>query len=245
MLMPSLIVALVALIGRAESRFGMQLFLEEPIILCPLTGLLLGDLGTGLAIGATLQLVFLGNMGIGAATPSDQVLGSVIATAVPILSGQDLAIGVALSLPVASFGQALTIFCRTTFNEFFLRKADQSAEKGDDVGITRAHISAGIVYCVLTAFIPAFVAVYAGTPVIESLVAMIPEKVISGLTAASKLMPALGFAILYNQMATKKNIVYFILGFAVVAYLKVDVLFIAVIACCVAYLVNALTTKVE
>lgn len=245
MVVKALLVALIALIGRAETRFGMQLFIEEPIVLCPLTGLVLGDVQTGLAIGAILQLVFLGNMGIGAATPSDQVLGSVIATAIPILSGQSLEVGVALSLPVASFGQALVILVRTTLNEFFLRQADEGALEGDDAKITRSHILAGVCYCLITAFIPAFLAIIIGTTAVEGVFAAIPAKVISGLKAASKLMPALGFATLYNQMYNKGNIVYFIMGFVIVAYLGVDILFVAALACCIAYIVNKLTPHVD
>lgn len=245
MLVEALLVAIIALIGRAETRFGMQLFIEEPLVLCTLTGAVLGDIATGLAIGATLQLVFLGNMGIGAATPSDQVLGSVIGTAIAILTGQGVEVGVALSLPVASLGQALVILIRTTLNEFFLRRADRGAAEGNDKLITQSHLLAGICYCVISAFIPAFLAVYAGTGVVENLVAVIPTKILSGLRAASKMMPALGFATLFNQMYSKNTLVYFILGFVLMAYLKVDILCIAALACCLAYIINSLTAHVD
>ncbi len=243
MLGNALIVGLVALLGRAESRFGMQLFLEEPIILCSLTGLLLGDLQTGLMVGATLQLVFLGNMGIGAATPADQVLGSVLATSIAILSGAGLEVAVALAVPVAALGQALVILVRTTFNVFFLRKAVAYADVGDTKGISTMHISAGVVYVILTAFIPAFIAILAGVPAVESLLSAIPEVVLSGLRAGSKLLPALGFAVLFTQMQNKNAWVYFALGFVIIAYFGIDTVGIAALAICLALIINSLTQK--
>jgi len=240
MLIPALLVGLVALIGRAEGRFGCQLFLEEPIVLCPLTGFLLGDPITGLLIGGTLQLVFLGNMGIGAATPADQVLGSVLATAIAILSNQGMEIAVALAVPVAALGQALVILVRTTFNVYFVKKARNYASEGDPAGVTRMQILTGIVYCIITAFVPAFFAILAGVPAVQGLLDMLPEVITSGLKAASKMLPGLGFAILFTQMYQKKYLVFFALGFVIVAYLGMDTVGLAALAVCVAVIFSLL-----
>ncbi|MDK2982390.1 MAG: fructoselysine/glucoselysine system component [Chloroflexota bacterium] len=245
MLLSAFLVGLVALLGRAETRFGMQLFIEEPLVMCSLTGLVLGDLKTGLAIGATLQLVFLGNMGIGASTPADQVLGSVLATAIAILSGAGLEVAIALAVPVAALGQALVILVRTTFNVFFLRKAVAYADVGNTKGIDTMHISAGVVYVILTAFLPAFIAVLAGVPAVQALLGAIPEVILSGLRAGAKLLPALGFAVLFIQMQGKNSWVYFMLGFLVVAYFGIDTVGIAALAVCIALIINSIHEKID
>ncbi|MBX5465797.1 MAG: PTS sugar transporter subunit IIC, partial [Clostridia bacterium] len=50
--------ALAFLAGFAyfSRRFMGDLFLERPIVLAPLTGLIMGDLHTGLVVGGTLEL---------------------------------------------------------------------------------------------------------------------------------------------------------------------------------------------
>ena len=54
-------------------------YLNRPIILGPLVGLILGDFTTGIVIGATLEVFFLGQMAIGSYIPPDAAVGGVLA----------------------------------------------------------------------------------------------------------------------------------------------------------------------
>ena len=58
-------------------------YLNRPIILGPLVGLILGDLTTGIIIGGTLEVFFLGQMAIGSYIPPDAAVGGVLGTALP------------------------------------------------------------------------------------------------------------------------------------------------------------------
>ena len=60
----------------------------RPIVVSPIVGLALGDLKTGLLIGATLELVFMGAIQIGGAVPPDVLVGSGLGTAFAIMNGQ-------------------------------------------------------------------------------------------------------------------------------------------------------------
>ena len=51
-------------------------------------GLVLGDLQSGLAIGASLELLFMGSISIGAYVPPDETIGGVLACAFAIQLGQ-------------------------------------------------------------------------------------------------------------------------------------------------------------
>ena len=57
-------------------------YLNRPIILGPLVGLILGDFTTGIVIGATLEVFFLGQMAIGSYIPPDAAVGGVLGTMV-------------------------------------------------------------------------------------------------------------------------------------------------------------------
>ena len=61
MLGQALMVGLVGAIGTFDFQLG-TLYAHRPIVLCPLVGLVLGDLQAGLMIGASLELLFMGNI---------------------------------------------------------------------------------------------------------------------------------------------------------------------------------------
>ena len=65
-------------------------YLNRPIILGPLVGLILGDFTTGIVIGATLEVFFLGQMAIGSYIPPDAAVGGVLGTAFAINAGPAL-----------------------------------------------------------------------------------------------------------------------------------------------------------
>src|ERR1700742_1700094 len=98
--MTYIIIALIAIFGHFEDFLGTTL-LSRPLVLGPLVGLVLGDLAQGVMIGATLELIFMGNIKIGAAIPPDVITGGVLATAFTILSGKGAAIALALAVPIS------------------------------------------------------------------------------------------------------------------------------------------------
>ena len=80
-LVQALLIALVAAAGQAAGDIGGNVMVNRPIVLAPLVGAILGDLQQGLIMGAALELIFLGVVSIGGATPSDSNMGSVLGTA--------------------------------------------------------------------------------------------------------------------------------------------------------------------
>lgn len=57
----AILLGLVAMIGNAEYLFGTCL-LSRPIVMGTLTGIVLGDIPTGVSLGATLELAFMGGI---------------------------------------------------------------------------------------------------------------------------------------------------------------------------------------
>lgn len=83
MLTQAILIGLIAAFGKFDYQLG-TLYAFRPIVLCPLVGLVLGDLQSGLAIGASLELLFMGSISIGAYVPPDETIGGVLP--VPSLS---------------------------------------------------------------------------------------------------------------------------------------------------------------
>jgi fructoselysine and glucoselysine-specific PTS system IID component len=95
-----LLITLIVMFGHMEDFLGSSL-LSRPLVLGPLVGLVLGDLTQGVIIGATLELIFMGNIKVGAAIPPDVITGGVLGTAFAIMSGKGAAIALAIAIPIS------------------------------------------------------------------------------------------------------------------------------------------------
>ena len=81
-------------------QISIQCGLYSPLFAATFTGLLLGDLQTGLIIGATLQLMTLGVATYGGATVPDYLSGAIMGTAYAIISGEGAEYGIAVAIPI-------------------------------------------------------------------------------------------------------------------------------------------------
>ena len=109
-MMSALLVGFVALFGFLECAIGNSM-VQRPIVMGPLVGLVLGDLQTGLLVGATLELAFMGNVTIGAALPPEITAGGILGTAFAITSGSGADVALALALPIAT----VALLVKTTY----------------------------------------------------------------------------------------------------------------------------------
>ena len=132
-----LITLVVWVITWAEAWFAYPM-INTPLVLCPIVGLLLGDLQAGIIAGATLQLVFLGVMQIGGTLPADASLGSVIGVAFSITLGQDVETALTFAVPIAALGSTFTLV-KYLINGLVNPYVEKLVEKGDTKGIERVH----------------------------------------------------------------------------------------------------------
>ncbi|MGC2920434.1 PTS sugar transporter subunit IIC, partial [Enterococcus faecium] len=70
-----------------EYTFGASM-MGRAVFTAPFVGLILGDLESGINIGATLESMFMGSIMEGSATPPEVYASSVLRTAIAIQSGQ-------------------------------------------------------------------------------------------------------------------------------------------------------------
>lgn len=189
----------------------------RPIISCSLTGLILGDLTTGVILGGTLEMLALGWMNVGAAMAPDGALAGVVSTILVIVGHQDIGTGIALAVPLAAAGQVLTIFVRT-ITVFFQHLADKFAAKGNTFGIEMCHV-AGMGLQFLRVAIPSVaIAAVAGTDVVNSALNAIPEVITRGLQVSGGFIVVVGYAMVINMMNAKSLMPFFFLGFLIAVF---------------------------
>lgn len=221
-LIQCILVSILAALMRWDGRVFGQCLTDLPLVAGPLVGLIFGDPGTGLIIGANLQLIFLGIVGIGGATPPDTLIGGVVGIVFAITADLDAETVVALAMPIAILGQMTGILCRmlcVRFNPVI----DKAAAEGNTKKIDRALWSGAWIFFVLT-FLPVFLGCYFGVDLVNTIVEWIPDLIMDGLNRASSLLPALGMALLMNFMFDKQTAPYFFLGFVLNAFLGLSLL---------------------
>ncbi len=208
-------------------QYGPHIGFRKPLLASLGVGIITGDIKTAIIIGATLELMRLGVNNIGAYVPPDVISGTVAGAGIGILSGADtsgaVATAIAVGVPVSLLVQQINMLIMT-FNITILHKADKVALKGDPTKLAYLHYLGGMMFF-LSRAIPVFLGVYFGSTYIQSVLDMIPDTILNGLTVASKIIPAVGLAMLLTLMLNDiKMIIFVIAGFVFNAYLGLPIL---------------------
>ena len=194
----------------------------SPVFAGFITGLIMGDLPTGLLIGANLQLVVLGVGTFGGASRIDATSGAVLATAFSVAQGLDPELAIAtIAVPVATLLTYFDILGRMT-TTYFAHRVDAAIERFDYKGIERNYLLGAIPWA-LSRALPVFFALAFGGAFVQTVVDLVKQYqwVADGLTLAGRMLPGLGFAILLRYLPVKRNLHYLAMGFGLTAMLTV------------------------
>lgn len=167
MLVKTLLIALVSFIGFLECGVGNSM-IQRPIVMGPLVGLVLGDVNAGLAVGATLELAFMGNVTIGAALPPEITAGSILGTALAIVSGNGTEAALALALPIATVALLIKNTYYLTARSWFLHKSDKYAAEGNAAGVDAMHMISFLSYDIVMSLVIA-ICFYCGSDAVPGL----------------------------------------------------------------------------
>ena len=229
MFVTALLLGLVGVFCILDSRILGRMNFERPLITCTIVGALLGDLQTGLTLGASIELMSLGIVNIGAAAPPDMNMAAIICAAFAILTDASAETALALAIPIAVLGQMLGVLMRTILSNL-THVADHAIAEGKFRKAWSMHIVWGTLLYSLMYFIPIFLSVYFGTDLVQKIVAFIPAWLTDGLNLGSKFLTAYGIALLLSTMLNRDLTVYFLLGFFFVGYLGLDITAVAIFA---------------
>lgn len=225
-MLQAILLGVVAFIAQSEYALGTSL-LSRPIVTGLFTGIVLGDVSAGVIMGATLELAFIGSFSVGASIPPDVVTGGILGTAFAITAGAGTETALLLGLPIAT----LTLILKNVYLGLLIpmmnQKADLYAADGNYKGVERMHLLAGFGLSLMLALVVS-ISFMVGSNTISNLLDMIPVFVQNGLSVATGLIPALGFAMLARLLINKQVAPYFFLGFALAAYLEIPVTGIAI-----------------
>lgn len=213
--MDIILVFIVAFIAGID-QFSLLESLYQPIVTGPIIGAILGQPSVGLTVGATFQLMTIGNMPVGGAQPPNAVIGGIMAVVFAVKSGMDAQAAVAAAYPFALLGQyAVTL--TFTVTSPIMAKADKMAEEADTKGINRLNMMTmaligalfGVVVCI---------GLIAGDGIGKAITKVADSEtwgwIMPALSAAGGMMRYVGFATLLKVMVSSETWGFYFMGFA-------------------------------
>lgn len=228
MLMHALMAALSVFICFAGNYLTGQSMMERPLVVGLVTGILMGDMKTGILMGAALEAVFLGNVNIGGVIAAEPVTATTLATTFAIISHAETKAAITLAIPIGMLAAFVVMFLKNVLMNVFAPALDDAARENNQKKIVALHYGTWALYYLIISAI-SFLGVLLGSGPVNALVENIPAKLMNGLSAAGGLLPAVGFAMLMKLLWDNKLAVFYLLGFILTAYLKLPAVAVAVV----------------
>ena len=184
-----------------------QVMVSRPVVCGPLLGYLLGDLKTGLIIGALLELLWINVKSIGAAIPPDATVVAITCTSLVLLLERTLQLSsdfqgpyriviIALTMPLGEVFRVIDVRQRK-LNAYFVHYLEREVSRGNFGAVKKVNylslflfFSKGTIFCLI--------AISTGVWFLPKLLAFLPYGILPGLDFAYRLLPALGLAVAFN-----------------------------------------------
>ncbi len=242
-LFQALLIGFVYYFANSAWNASLALYtLYKPMVCGLIVGLILGDLKTGIEMGLKVQLIFMGFMSTGGSMPSDSTIAGLVGTALaitlkPTLGDAALDAGLALAVAVGTLGTFLFIG-RMTWNTLFIQKAIDAAKEGNLKGLFLWHVIIPQTVLAFATIVPVTIFLSAlGDPAVVGWLNKMIGVGLRPLQVIGSLLPTVGIAMTLLAIGKKNTLPFFIIGFALSQYFKIDIIGITILGVMVAYLV--------
>lgn len=221
--------------------------ITRPLVAGLVSGLVLGDVPTGVIIGIAVQGVFIGLITPGGTVPADLSFVSYLGIPLAMVAGADPEVAVSLAVGFGVIGVAAWQVL-SVGNAAWAHLCDRYADEGNLNGIIRVNYLAQIGTFVLRGILP-FIILLAGATVADGLINFLQNSIpwlVEFLGVLGGALPAVGIAILILQIAPNfRMIIWFLLGWVLVAFLKLPTIGVAVLGALLAVVYYLYFSRVE
>jgi PTS system mannose-specific IIC component len=227
------------LLGDIGGYFGIG----RPLIAGTIVGLILGDVKTGMMIGATLNAVYMNSQAVGNVMSSDVTMAGYTATALAMAGGSDTAMALALSIPIGIFG-ALLFTAQNAVCVFVCHWCDRYAAEGNTKKMWLYGIIIPAVIFNIIRFATTFPVIYYGAQYSAAIEAWMPEVVTNAMGVVGGILPAVGMALLLKVMVTKpSHWCFFLFGFVAFAVLGIGSVPLTILAIGLAVVLDSVRSQ--
>lgn len=237
----AILVALVMALLLTENLGYGHIQISRPVFAGPIIGLILGDLQTGLIVGGTVELMFMGVFPVGGSVPPNAQFAGMMSTVMAISSGGNPEVGITLAYPIGVFAQ-FVLLLDYNINLFFTHRADADVE-ANKANAVRNNLIACLLMMFTCWFVSSFLGAYFGSTYVEGLYSALPVWLRTGLSIAGGLMPAMGMAMLLKMMDLKKFWCFLLVGYVLSAFLGMSILAISFLSVGIAVAIYTLNRE--
>lgn len=214
--------------------------LYRPLVAGTLVGIIMGRPAEGIAIGANINVLYLGWISAGGSLPGDPGLAGYLGTALAIGGGLGVQGALAVAAPLGLLG-GLTWSLRMSACSVIAHWADAAAEKGDVKGVARANYIYSQPFLFVLYAIPVMLAAYLGSAAVASGLGWIAQHaiwVMNGLFVASGMLAALGIGLNLKFLFRGNVWPYFFVGYMITSLMggSPNLLVLSIIGAAVAFM---------
>ncbi|MEA3241308.1 MAG: PTS sugar transporter subunit IIC [Pseudomonadota bacterium] len=209
-----------ALLSLDRTAWG-QLMISRPVVTAPIIGLACGNAAVGLLVGVLIELLWINELPVGSAIPSDDALFAAVASGVitsivtsrnisdPVSIGSLIFLVFATMIPLASQGKKIDIMVRK-YNEKILTEMETRLLVGNPDQAVSLHLK-GLLHFLVCNFVAILVS--SGTlllamPYLHSLIPASIQRIMNGLLI---IFPLVGIATLLAGIHKKNILTLFML----------------------------------
>jgi len=209
-----------ALLSLDRTAWG-QLMISRPVVLAPIIGLLCGNGAVGLFVGVLIELLWISDLPVGAAIPSDDTLFAAVASGVittivtsrnisdPVSIGSLTFLVFATMIPLASQGKKIDIMVRK-YNEGILTEMETRLLVGNPDQAVSLHLK-GLIHFLVCNFVAILVSSAILLLAMPHLHSLIPESIQRIMNGLLIIFPLVGIATLLSGIHKKNILTLFIL----------------------------------
>jgi mannose/fructose/N-acetylgalactosamine-specific phosphotransferase system component IIC len=209
-----------ALLSLDRTAWG-QLMISRPVVLAPIIGLLCGNAAVGLLVGVLIELLWINELPVGSAIPSDDTLFAAVASGVitTIVTSRNISNSVGIGsltflvfatmIPMASQGKKIDILARK-YNEKILTEMETCLLVSNPDQAVSLHLK-GLIHFLACNFVAILISsgiLLLTMPYLHSLIPESIQKIMNGLLV---IFPLVGIATLLSGIHKKNILTLFIL----------------------------------
>ncbi|MEA4895093.1 MAG: PTS system mannose/fructose/sorbose family transporter subunit IID [Oscillospiraceae bacterium] len=199
-----------------------------------LIGLAYGDATTGIIIGASIAMMYISNVAVGANLPSDGVLAACVTVPIAIHYGLDATTAVAFAIPFGVLGPFVDNF-RRLINGVWNRTARTHVQKKEYNKLWIDAILGPSVVSALFRIVPLTLLLWLFGDAAGNLISGIPAWLNNGLSCIGALLPGLGLILCVNFMGKRELVPFFLIGFYFCSIGKFSVVFAGILGLLLAF----------
>jgi len=228
-----------------KSTFHPNLFFywSKPLTASLFVGLIMGDMKTALSAGISIQLIYIGVMGIGTSITADTLLATAFGCTLAIVLRDSLGLegAVASGLAVAAAIGAPSTAIGNIFSSLDVVFADRmkaESDKGNIKGMRFWEIVPGQALLFVFWVPVIFILMRAlGNDAFLATLTNVLTPISKHLGVMAKVLPAVGIALALRPIVTNELLPWVFIGFLLSAVVGISLFGVALIAICIAFLI--------